>query len=297
MFTSSRLTKAFNQAQEIKFDYSSKFIFFSDCHRGDNSWKDDFANNQDLFFHALNDYYRKGFTYIELGDGEELWENKKFIDIQEAYSNIYWLFKKFHQKKRLHLIFGNHNALWKNPKNVEKFLFYRHKHRNNKTEEFLKDIQIHEALILKNTQTNQKIFLTHGHQGDLMSDILWPLGRFLVRYIWAELQAYGIKDPTSPAKNFKKRQKTEKLLIKWVEDNHQMLIAGHTHRPVFPRPDKTPYFNDGSCVHPRCIVGIEIEKNAISLIKWLVKPTSDGLLKIIKETLAGPENLKKYQNY
>ena len=29
-----------------------------------------------------------------------------------------------------------------------------------------------------------------------------------------------------------------------------------------------PFFNDGSCVHPRSITGIEIENGEISLIKW-----------------------------
>jgi len=78
MSTSKRLTEVFKSAEEILFDDSSKFIFFSDCHRGDNSWSDDFADNQNLFFHALNYYYNKGFTYIEIGDGDELWENKIF---------------------------------------------------------------------------------------------------------------------------------------------------------------------------------------------------------------------------
>jgi hypothetical protein len=67
--------------QPILFDDSSKFIFFSDCHRGDNSWADNFSPNQLLMFHALTYYYDQGYTYIEVGDGDELWENRDFRTI------------------------------------------------------------------------------------------------------------------------------------------------------------------------------------------------------------------------
>ena len=72
MSVASRLSEVFESSEKIPFDDSSKFILFSDCHRGDNSWTDDFAQNQNIFFHALNFYYDGGFTYIEVGDGDEL---------------------------------------------------------------------------------------------------------------------------------------------------------------------------------------------------------------------------------
>ena len=74
-----------------------------------------------------------------------------------------------------------------------------------------------------------------------------------------------------------------------------MLIAGHTHRPVFPDNEAPPYFNDGSCVHPRCITGIEIQNGEVILIKWLCKPKDDATLItplfIMREELAGPKKL------
>ena len=76
MSISQRLTDVFQSAKELPFDDSSRFILFSDCHRGVNDWADEFANNQGLFFHALERYYAEGFTYIELGDVDELWENR-----------------------------------------------------------------------------------------------------------------------------------------------------------------------------------------------------------------------------
>jgi hypothetical protein len=62
MYASERLTDVFESAEEIPFDDSSKLVFFSDCHRGDNSWSDDLAHNQTLFWYALKRYYEDGFT-------------------------------------------------------------------------------------------------------------------------------------------------------------------------------------------------------------------------------------------
>ena len=78
MSSAKRLTRAYKKAKRIAFDDDSKFIIFSDCHRGDNSFADDFANNRNIYYHALKHYYKEDFTYCELGDGDELWENISF---------------------------------------------------------------------------------------------------------------------------------------------------------------------------------------------------------------------------
>ena len=52
----------------------SRFIVFSDAHRGDGTGADDFAANSLIFKCALDYYLAEGFTLIELGDAEELWE-------------------------------------------------------------------------------------------------------------------------------------------------------------------------------------------------------------------------------
>ena len=72
MSVTQRLDQVFEEAKLIEFDNASRFIIFSDCHRGDNSWADDFAHNQVIFFHAMQYYLQKDFTYIEAGDGNEL---------------------------------------------------------------------------------------------------------------------------------------------------------------------------------------------------------------------------------
>jgi hypothetical protein len=43
MSVASRLSEVLESSEEISFDNFSKFILFGDCHRGDNSWADDFA--------------------------------------------------------------------------------------------------------------------------------------------------------------------------------------------------------------------------------------------------------------
>ena len=120
------------------------------------------------------------------------------------------------------------------------------------------------------------------------------ISRFLVRYLWRPLNVIGVNDPTRTAKNYHKKEAVEKKLIEWVIKEKHMLIAGHTHRPMFPEVGEPPYFNDGSCVHPSCITGMEIEDGNIKLVKWYVKTKEDGTLFIDREVLAGPRKLKDY---
>ena len=79
------------------------------------------------------------------------------------------------------------------------------------------------------------------------------------------------------------------------QNQNLLTIVGHTHRPRFPEPGDIAYFNDGSCVHPRSITGIEIEEGHISLIKWQIATTDDGVLKIVRVLLEGPQKLIDYK--
>ena len=103
MNTRHRLDRAYKNAKIIHFDDTAKFVFFSDCHRGDKSFADEFARNENIYYHAIKHYYKEGFTYLELGDGDELWESNSFDDILKAHKNVYHLLQKFHFDKRLHL--------------------------------------------------------------------------------------------------------------------------------------------------------------------------------------------------
>ncbi|MCK5400351.1 MAG: metallophosphoesterase family protein [Flavobacteriaceae bacterium] len=296
MFSSKkRLDKAYKKAKVIDFDDSSKFILFSDCHRGDNSFADDFANNRNIYFHALKHYFIEGFQYCEIGDGDELWENLSFKSIFEAHQNIYMLLKQFHKDNRLQMIWGNHDMVYRNPEYVKKQLFTYFDPKVGVEVELLKDIKYHEGIVLKHSETKQKVFLTHGHQADWWNYSFWKLSRFMVRVLWKPLNVMGIVDPTSPAKNYKGLIKIERRTKKWIAANNNLItIVGHTHRPRFPEPGDIAYFNDGSCVHPRSITGIEIIHGEISLIKWQIATKEDGTLQIVRVSLEGPIKLMDY---
>ena len=291
MSVSSRLTEVFQSAQEIPFDDSARLIFFSDCHRGDNSWSDNFSKNQSVYFSAIEHYFKEGFTYFEIGDGDELYENKYFSDIRYAQSHIFWRLRAFYQAGRFHMLYGNHDKERADPKVVEKTLFSYIDDRTGKKEPLFDGIQVHEGLILKHTPSGGKLFLAHGYQGDVWNDQLWKLTRWLARVVWRPLQLIGVDDPTSPAKNNRKAAALERAIIAWVKENKQPVLFGHTHRPSFAAAGEPPYFNDGSCVHPRCITGIEIDRGEIQLVKWSITADQKRYLLVSRDILAGPRKV------
>lgn len=294
MFTNQQLDRAFSNAPIIPFGNEDKFIIFSDCHRGDNSISDEFAHNQNLVLHALEYYYVNGYTFIENGDGDELWEHKRFNHIRFAHGDIYGMIQKFYLDHRYLMIYGNHNMRFRDPKAVRDTL---HAYRDEYTGEwvpFLDGIITHEALILEYTGTGQKLYVAHGHQGDLMNDQLWGLSQFWMRYFWRYMHIIGFNNPASPAKNMHKRHKIERRYVKWVKDTHHLLIIGHTHRPKFSMPDQAPYFNSGSCVRPRNITGLEVANGQIALIEWRIWPDGEGRLQVVRRVIRGPVALAEY---
>lgn len=294
MNTLKRISQVFESAAEVLFDDSSRIVLMSDCHRGDGSWADDFARNQNLYFYALSYYYRRGYTYIEIGDGDELWENNNLSDIVQAHSHVFWLLSKFYNEGRVHFIYGNHDLIKKNDSYVKENLSYYYDEPTRSYLPLFKNIKFHEGLILKHQTIGKKIFILHGHQGDFLNDTMWIVTKFLVRYFWRPLNLFGVNDPTRTAKNYNRKRQVGERLTRWVEKEKHILIAGHNHRPSFPETGEAPYFNDGSCVHPRCITGIEILDGYIMLIKWHVKTKADGTMFIGREILAGPRKLKEY---
>ena len=123
MTSQKRIDRAYKEAPRIPFGDTDKFILFSDCHRGDNSFADEFANNRNIYFHALKHYFNEGFIYCELGDGDELWENLDFNTIFEAHQNVFELMVQFYKENRLHRLIGNHDMVYRSQRYVEKHLF------------------------------------------------------------------------------------------------------------------------------------------------------------------------------
>lgn len=289
-----RLDGVYQNARTIPFDSNSKLILMSDCHRGQGNAGDNFLANQAVYFGALEYYYHSGFTYIELGDGDELWENRQLKTIVEVHSDVYWMLSKFYKEGRLQLIYGNHDIVKRRAGYMDRHCGNLYCDSSRCDIPLLPGISAAEGLILKNSADKKEIFLVHGHQGDFLNDTIWPVARFLVRYVWQRLELAGFLDPTGAGRPRKAKERIEKNLASYAKERQNIIIAGHTHRPVFSSPEEGSYFNTGSCVHPRCITGIEIENNQITLIKWSVRSREDRLLSVEREVLEGPIRISDY---
>ena len=154
MFTDFKLTSAYKNAKVKYFDKNSKYIFFSDIHRGDDSVSDEFARNQLVLLYALNYYYDRGYTYVEVGDGDELWKHREFRHIRLAHSDIFEAIKKFYTDDRLIMLYGNHNLFLRNKRYVKKNLYYYYDEYTQDIHDLFKGITPHESLVLK--QKNNK---------------------------------------------------------------------------------------------------------------------------------------------
>ncbi|MCH4890417.1 serine/threonine protein phosphatase [Acidaminobacter sp. JC074] len=289
MRTKYKLNNAFKNAKRIPIDENTKIIMFSDVHRGDNSLSDEFAHNQTLYHYALEYYYRRGYTYIELGDGDEMWEHKHFRHIRYAHSDIFMLLKKFYDDHRFEMIYGNHNMEFKYRASVKRNLYQYKDEFTDKIEPLFPGIKVLESIVLEHE--SKDIFLLHGHQGDFTNDQLWLMNRFFLRYFWRFMHIVGFRNPASPAKNIHHRHTLEKRYSKWIREKNQMLIMGHTHRPKFSEKGDLPYFNTGTIVHPRNITGIEIVDNQIQLVAWKVGIQDDGILQVQRRVIRGPRKI------
>lgn len=289
----SRMSHSFDDAPILCLNQSSRFVLFSDCHRGCANSNDNFLKNEHLYFSALRHYFQNGFTYIELGDGDELWENRKMEQIIEVHNNVFCLLSKFAASNRLYLIYGNHDMEKKKTSYSKCHCSRYYCTDTQQIQPLFTDMTYYGGVILEDI-SGLKLYLTHGHQADLLNSVFWRLSRFLVRYVWKPLEHAGVLDPTSAAKNNRRKSLTEERLSSWAEEQQQILISGHTHRPRLGGADSY-YFNTGSCVHPCCITCIEIQNRALTLCKWTLNTRFDRTLYVAREVLAGPLYLSDYK--
>lgn len=286
MMINKKLDKIFKKSQRLVLNDNNKIVIMSDCHRGTGDNFDNFFKNKNIYIAALSYYYNNNFTYIELGDGDEMWENKNYQEIINNNIDVFRLLKKFNDSKRLIMIYGNHDISKKSSHILEKYFYKYYNQEAQKEELLLANLVVNESLVLN--YNNYDIFLIHGHQADHLNSFFWRISRFLVRFIWRTLERLGLKDPTSSAKNNHVIKKNESKLKKWSIKSNKILIAGHTHRPLFPQIGQSRYFNDGSCIHPNGITCIEIENGQITLVKWHLK-YANGFITVGREVLAGKE--------
>ena len=293
MRTMQRLTRAYRYARIEEFDDDSRYVFLSDVHRGDGSAADEFVKNKNTYLAALEHYYADGYTYIEVGDGDELWETPDFKHVLKANGTVYKLLKRFHDDGRLVMIWGNHNLQLSDPEYVREN-FSTFVGDSGEVEDFMPGFKPCEALLLRHRGTGQEVLTLHGHQGDFPNDQNWRFTMWTFRIFWKYMHAFGIRSPSSPVKNAFKQHKVERNYKKWIREHSRALICGHTHREKFHRPGDLPYFNTGCCTFPAYITGLEIVGGQIVMIGWRVEADERGYLHVAKHVLAGPEPLSAF---
>lgn len=294
MSTKRRLDALYLSADKICIGKGSRIVLMSDCHRGVGNHGDNFLYNQNLAAAALSYYDRRQFTYVELGDGDELWENRRIEPIIRMHDDIFETLSRLYRQGRFIMLYGNHDRKKEQPRFMERYYAHYYCEHEDRYRELFPHCAAKEGLILEEAASGGRIFLVHGHQGDLMNDTLWRLTRFLVRHVWRRAELWGMQDPTSAAKNYKRKKKTERRLSAWADENGVLLVAGHTHRPVLPRPGDSLYANDGSCVHPRNITALEIEGGSITLVRWRTEVGKNNALYVGREVMDGPYRIADY---
>ena len=305
----------------IPFEKNSRFIIFSDQHKGAKNGSDDFMNAEKNYLTALDYYNQNNFQFISLGDNEELWENT-LAAVKKNNIPSFEKEKLFLQRKAFVKIFGNHDLYWNN----DPFAGWQLK------KIYDEEVKIYEGVVLQTTVDDNPldIFLTHGHQGDGQSDGN-KFSSWVVGAIWAPLQAYLDLNPNTPSVNNHLKTEHNRMMYEWSEaQKNLLLITGHTHQPVFESlthleklvrqlsaainannkeeqekikkeiawqkneynniqhlgpATKSTYFNTGCCCFSDGdITGIEIADGMIRLIKWEYDDKKDSARKILEET-------------
>jgi predicted phosphodiesterase len=290
----------------IPFDITTgRFIILSDQHKGGKDAADDFMPAETNYLQALRHYYDNGYTFISLGDSEELWENTPKTAIEKNRISLLEE-AKFLQVDRYYRIFGNHDLEWKYP--IQQNLFLK--------PIFGDKLKVYEGICLATNHNNQPytILLSHGHQGDQKSDGN-PLSTWAVAALWTPIQRYLEVTINTPATSFELTDQHNIMMYQWsAQQNNLVFISGHTHKPVFASLDhierlnkqleharqsnnnaliekaekelqfrsseyagkihhktmvKPSYFNAGCCCFgDGDITGIEISEGYIRLVKW-----------------------------
>jgi len=301
------LTGNFTLTLPLELNTPHKYIIFSDQHKGAGDKADEFRKCRNTYVAALQHYLGANFTFILLGDAEELWE-QGFKEVEREYSSVLSLEGSF-PPGRYYRIWGNHDDEWMSERSV-----------NNKLAKYMPTAVIFEAIrfeLVKDSDFVGRVFLVHGHQGTFDSDKLRWLGR-IVLPIYRQIQRWTGIGKQTPAQDACLRGAHDTNMYEWAEKQDKLiLIAGHTHRPVWSsrthlqkleaelaeikkepespereerirekeqevqeRAEKyTPcedtiktvpcYFNTGCCkFDDGDITGIEIEDGEIRLIKW-----------------------------
>lgn len=301
------LDKSWDGADELTLGASERMVIFSDQHKGARDGADDFQRCERTYNAALAYYDKLGYRLVELGDVEELWENR-LKEVLAAYEHTLRLAARFTEGGRYTRIYGNHDIAWK-----DAGMF-----RDRLRRYGYGDVEPIEALrIVVRDDADRpviELFLAHGHQGTASSDRFAFFSKLFVRFGWRWLQRLINRPWNTPSVDWALRGTHAKDMEEWAARERRVLIVGHTHMPVFfenskPPPDppadpgaaddrdaealrlareqwaaaeivrlahqppipleKPCYFNTGCCSFgDGDITGLEIAAGEIRLIRW-----------------------------
>jgi UDP-2,3-diacylglucosamine pyrophosphatase LpxH len=200
-----------------------KFIIFSDQHKGGGDEADEFRGCKETYMAALRHYRQNGFSLILLGDVEELWE-QGFKKVERTYQDVLRLEGSF-PPGRYYRLWGNHDDEWMIERNVRRNLA-----------RYMPTGAIYEAIrfeLVNDADSVGTMLLLHGHQGTFASDKIRGFSRLAVR-LYRHIQRLTGIGKTTPAKDVCLRGKHDTEMYNWaVQQEKLMLVAGHTHRPVW----------------------------------------------------------------
>lgn len=305
----------------LQVNNGSRIIILSDHHKGKRNGADDFASNEPAYLAALQFYNEQQYSYVNLGDSEELWENNIF-SILKYNKETFAAEKRFIEREAFAKVYGNHDVFWHFDPLATQYL----------KQMYGKAIPILPGLLLQYQQPGTPgihILCTHGHQGDASSDGNWLSAAF-VTYIWGPLQAFLRINTNTPAASKMLKSLHNNMMYQWSSRQPGLaLITGHTHQPVFaslthlerlllqrqmaaangdneklrqldkeiPRRRQEydyvqldfanllpSYFNTGCCCFSDGnITGIEISDGNIQLIKWAME--DETAIRTVLETM------------
>ncbi len=220
---SAALTGPDTAAVTLDLAQPHRWAVFSDQHKGARDGADEFRLCEPAYRAALEHYRDRGWTLVLLGDAEELWE-QSFRVVEKAYPDTLRLEGSF-PSGRSYRVWGNHDDAWMVPAEVRR-----------KLGRYLTDPVVYEAVRLDVVRAGAElgtVLMLHGHQGRFASDRIRPLARMAVRF-WRPIQRAFRVGITTPATDACYRARHDRNMYEWAAAQPRtILIAGHTHRPVW----------------------------------------------------------------
>ena len=203
------LTVLAERAPERRLSRGEKVVVFSDLHLGGGGRRDDLLPNAELLMGALRRYYLPGrYTLVLNGDVEEL-QRFQLPQIRRQWAGFYELLGEFARRGRLERLVGNHDA---------ELALLGDSYPAPRLLESLRLVRGRESLLL-----------FHGHQASYLQTRFLGLVAVLLRCVANPL---GIHN-WSVSRSSRRRFRVERRVYAFARGHRQVVLIGHTHRPLF----------------------------------------------------------------